>query len=1022
MLKVSLLQTPCVELDGQIMAFPYRRAEALLYYMLVQHSATRQELIALLWESFDEATGLKNLRNTLYTLKKLLGSEFLLSPQKSLIVVNSSCEYTCDYDLFVREGDLSAYGGPFLQGFSVKNAFTYEEWLSRTRDKLRDQYLRQMSRRARDALARGDAAQAAQWAEEYLREEPLNEQMCVFLMTLWRQARQYARAAQVYQELKARLREDLGTDPMESTTLFYYETMNEWNDSSQSNPKKSTVPVGRETAYAALCSAAELFHQGSSRRCSQLLTGEAGSGKSELVDQLLHCTDLTEFLVIRCTCLQSEQQTPLALWYRILLPVTDFIQTGGLSVPASAWTRLRQAFLLFQEAGAPADTPPPRMLHQPDSPLEDSLLLAFSSVLRRRRIVLILEELQWIDPDSLRLTDALLRHVEVGGVLAILTCRSNCGSGPRKVLEQAVSNGLVQKHVLSPLSRDETGRLLRSELGDSAAASLEEQFHLKTGGNLLLLTELIRAYRRSGSIDKTLGTLDDILMERMNGMSENTNHIAELLSVFPEDAPCRILLKLVDGDDRSLTDGLDELLGRGLIEEQHTGSDISYLFSHQRIRELVYERMTFFQRQPLHLRIAQLLTEGEAPLRSNECRQAARHFRLAKDTLHALEYQIRALELESARSCEPFPLLPSEEVPCVPADRLEEETRQVLQELSSLQAPAQAKQRLERTLTLIRGRVALFRGNFSEGSALLGSLSAGSGDPDYDEMIRACYLLASSALFLQAADQAERYTTAGMRLLQRRDVCALTAQFQRLHSNCFCLRGAYHKSSYYIQEAIRELEKLPQTRINQVQTAAAVYDWGRLCRQQQDYAGASAQFNRALAVMTDDSPWPGTVWICVHYGRMAFALDDHMKARKMFELGYTLSQATGELWGRTAAAAFIAYYQGQDEDYESAAATLQDAQSCQRRLASPLEGAILCFVSMKLRLRLNHSHRLDTPLEPLLPQSSDSYARQGIRLLSGVPDVFEAQQLARNLRDGLSAKQTYRASELYSKNKHFMTE
>lgn len=76
MLKVSLLQTPTVELDGQLLAFPYKRVEALLYYMLVQRSATRQELIALLWEGFDEATALRNLRNTLYALKKVLGKDF----------------------------------------------------------------------------------------------------------------------------------------------------------------------------------------------------------------------------------------------------------------------------------------------------------------------------------------------------------------------------------------------------------------------------------------------------------------------------------------------------------------------------------------------------------------------------------------------------------------------------------------------------------------------------------------------------------------------------------------------------------------------------------------------------------------------------------------------------------------------------------------------------------------------------------------------------------------------------------
>ena len=157
MLNVTMLQTPSVTLDGVPVSFPFKRADALLYYMLVRRSATRQELISLLWESCDEATGLKNLRNTLYTLKKTLGGDFLLSPQKSLVVVNSAWEVDCDYDRFTQQGDFSAYRGPFLQGFAVKHAFSFDEWLDRTREKLHGRYLSHLAQQAREAHEAGRA-------------------------------------------------------------------------------------------------------------------------------------------------------------------------------------------------------------------------------------------------------------------------------------------------------------------------------------------------------------------------------------------------------------------------------------------------------------------------------------------------------------------------------------------------------------------------------------------------------------------------------------------------------------------------------------------------------------------------------------------------------------------------------------------------------------------------------------------------------------------------------------------------
>ena len=58
----------------------------------------------------------------------------------------------------------------------------------------------------------------------------------------------------------------------------------------------------------------------------------------------------------------------------------------------------------------------------------------------------------------------------------------------------------------------------------------------------------------------------------------------------------------------------------------------------------------------------------------------------------------------------------------------------------------------------------------------------------------------------------------------------------------------------------------------------------------------------------------------------------------------------------------------------------------------------------------------------LLPDTADNYARRGVRLCSGVPDVFEMQMLSKDLRDGISSQLRYRSSELYSKNKRFMSE
>ena len=1026
MLNVTMLQTPSVTLDGVPVSFPFKRADALLYYMLVRRSATRQELISLLWESCDEATGLKNLRNTLYTLKKTLGGDFLLSPQKSLVVVNSAWEVDCDYDRFTQRGDFSAYRGPFLQGFAVKHAFSFDEWLDRTREKLHEQYLGRLAQQAQAALEAGDPEEAARLATEYLREDPFDESMAAFLMERLRAARKYSRAAQVYQRLKEQLSEELGVDPLESTTMLYYEIMNQWNDTTQApgEAEAPQVPVGRETLYAALRAAAGSFAEGAVRRCSQLFIGEVGSGKSELISHFLRWSDLSALLVLRCGCLQSEEGLPLAPWDRILLSLREFIQEEQLSLPVPVQVRLGQAFPLFRSENAWPGGVSARALRQWDQGLEDSLLLLFSAVTRRKKVLLVLEDLQWADEESLRLGDALLRRLEGRGLMTILTARDDLSPSALARLESLEADGLLRRHRLPPLTPEQTEELLRRELGGEVARRMAPQFHRETGGNLYLLTELTQAYRRSGDVEATLQTLGDILMDRLSGLSGAALQVAELISLFSEEVPSRLLLELMDQNDRLLTAGLDELRGRGIILEHHTEGDPTYRFAHQRIRELVYDRLSYSQRQPLHLQAAELLSQGEQPQEGGACRQIARHFQLAGSRLRALEYRIRACDLDSSRAFEPFsPLGGDAPAPRSP-EELEEQTQQFLRELSALRregADSAVLGRLEVATALIQGRIALFQGDSARGSDILGALSGGSIHPDTGVLIRACYLLASSALYRQATEQVERYTATGMRLLERTRDPVQQAQFQRLRGGLFCLQGAYDKSRYYLLEAMDALRGQPRSTAVRLQLAAVYCDYGRVCRQRLEYADACSYYKRALSLL-GDLPWPGGVWVYVHYGRAAFALEDHPRARELFQHGYDNAKVSGELWGRTAASAYTAYYQAMEGDYERAAVSLADAQSCQQRLNSPLEGVILHFVSMHIRSRLDLEQRTGSPLAPLLTYSPESYARQGVRLLSSVPSVFEAEQLSQSLRNGIATQQRYRASELYSKNKHFMAE
>ena len=230
MLTVTMLQTPRVELNGREIVFPFKRVDALFYYMVVRRSATRQELVNLLWEDCSEETGYKNLRHTIYTLRKCLGSDIVLTSPKTEVRLNPEREVACDFDQM--EPQTSQDVDQFLRGFTVKNASNFNSWVDQLREQLNNRTLGQLSANAADALKRGDLAAAEQFGLEYLNRDGLDEKMVTFLMRLYRQEERFYKAVNLYQRLKEKLADELGISPLHETTALYYEIVNQWNQTT----------------------------------------------------------------------------------------------------------------------------------------------------------------------------------------------------------------------------------------------------------------------------------------------------------------------------------------------------------------------------------------------------------------------------------------------------------------------------------------------------------------------------------------------------------------------------------------------------------------------------------------------------------------------------------------------------------------------------------------------------------------------------------------------------------------------
>ena len=221
-LALYLLGPPRVELDGEEIHIPRRKAMALLAYLAVtgrRHS--RDSLATLLWPELDQSTARARLRRALATLREALGDGWLdadretvdLDPDADVwldvdVLHNqlAACEAhdhrpteTCPDCVPLLEEVVALYRDHFLAGFTLRNSAAFDEWQFFETEGLKDELAGVLVRLATYQTSQGDFESAISYARRWLALDPLHESAHRHLMRLYAQSGQRAAALRQYQ-------------------------------------------------------------------------------------------------------------------------------------------------------------------------------------------------------------------------------------------------------------------------------------------------------------------------------------------------------------------------------------------------------------------------------------------------------------------------------------------------------------------------------------------------------------------------------------------------------------------------------------------------------------------------------------------------------------------------------------------------------------------------------------------------------------------------------------------------------
>lgn len=394
--------------------------------------------------------------------------------------------------------------------------------------------------------------------------------------------------------------------------------------------------VGRERELRRLVECAARVRSGGA--AVVVIEGDAGIGKSRLAAALLRQLREDGFVALCGSGAPLQRDLSYAPVVEALRPLVR----GPAAEVAALVEGLGDLAQLFD--GLPVPRPAPLG----DTGLERVRLFeAVCGLLRRasdrQPLVVLIDDLHWVDAESLAVLHYLVRGLADRPILFVFTHR--LGESRREVREllTALRRGdLMTEIAVYPLGHDEVGSLVRALLGGEPPTALLRALTGRAGGVPLFVRELLGALVDSGSLvlrdDRwTLGAGDlaplprvvgDLLRDRIELLSGAARTVLDLLAVLGGQATHALLRDIV-ADEPALLDGVARLRASNLIDEEVTGGSVVYRVTHPLLDEVAYELLPAATRGERHAVAARAM----ARVAPDDLRGLAFHVRSAGDAL-----------------------------------------------------------------------------------------------------------------------------------------------------------------------------------------------------------------------------------------------------------------------------------------------------------------------------------------------------------------------------------------------------
>jgi class 3 adenylate cyclase/predicted ATPase len=393
-----------------------------------------------------------------------------------------------------------------------------------------------------------------------------------------------------------------------------------------------------------------------------LLVGEAGIGKSRIVQTVREHLADEPHIPLRCQCLPYYTNSAFYPF------IAHLERAMGCEQDAAPAVKLNALEVLLDQMGRPGEDVVPLFASLLSIPSDDryppltfspqqqktktieALINQVRALSQHRPVLYIFEDVHWLDPTSLEVVDSMIARVQDTRVLLVMTYRPEFTppwSGFTHVTTHTI-NRLDRQQVAILAERVTRGKALPQVVLDHLIA--------KTDGMPLFVEELTKTVLEAGWLTddgecyKLTGplpllaipdTLQGSLMARLDHLAP-VKETAQLGAAIGREFTYELLAAVSSLPDIQLQETLHQLVQSGLIFRRGQSPEATYIFKHALIQDTAYQSLLKPTRQQYHQRIAQVLKTQFPDRVANQPELLAHHYTEAGLAGPAVDYWLRA--------------------------------------------------------------------------------------------------------------------------------------------------------------------------------------------------------------------------------------------------------------------------------------------------------------------------------------------------------------------------------------------